>query len=302
MSSDNHMAVEKLMSSEPLSSKQGPLKSSALDRLLRDTRASGTGATALRYRRSAIALAVAWFLGCLAWGAPAALMAVLLKPLAPQLELQMLEGGFWHGRAGAAFWQQGDQRYALGTLDWSLSPWSLLWLHPSAHVATSYGDQVIDTRVRVSPLGTLQLSDLRASLPVAGLTQKLPLRVDGILALRFERAEISSRDPQLRVLQGDVEWQRAMTQWNSNWIALGNYSGRFSMPEKGQLKIQLDGKGALAANGEATVKLTDKTYALQLLLTPAATLPEEVREGAGAMLGGQRDAQGRWQIKREGKW
>ena len=85
MSSDNHMAVEKLMSSEPLSSKQAPLKSSALERLLRDTRASGTGATALRYRRSAIALAVAWVLGCLAWGAPAALMALLLKPLAPQL-------------------------------------------------------------------------------------------------------------------------------------------------------------------------------------------------------------------------
>jgi hypothetical protein len=68
------------------------------------------------------------------------------------------------------------------------------------------------------------------------------------------------------------------------------------------LKVQLDGKGALAANGEATIKLAEKNYALQLLLTPAPTLPQELREGAGAMLGGQRDAQGRWQIKRDGKW
>jgi hypothetical protein len=285
-----------------MSSEHSPLKSSALERLLRDTRSSGTGATALRYRRRAIAVALIWFFGCLGWGAPAALMASLLKPLAPQLELQMLEGGFWHGHAGAAFWQQGDQRFALGKLEWSLNPWSLLWLHPGAHIATSYGDQVVDTRVSVSPLGTVQLRDLRASLPVAGLTQKLPLRIDGLLGLRLERAEIARREPRLRALEGEVEWQRATAQWNSNWIALGDYSGRMVMPEKNQLKVQLDGKGALAANGEATIKLAEKNYALQLLLTPAPTLPQELREGAGAMLGGQRDAQGRWQIKHDGKW
>jgi hypothetical protein len=284
------------------SENNAPLNSSALDRLLQGTRSSGTGATAFRYRRRAIALAAIWFFCCLAWGAPAALMALLLKPLAPQLELQMIEGSFWHGRAGAAFWQQGSQRFALGNLEWRLSPWSLLWLHPGAHITANYGDQVIDTRVRVSPLGTLQLRDLRAALPVEGLSQKLPLRLDGLLGLRFARAEIARRDPQLRVLEGDFEWQRAASQWNSNWVALGDYSGRISMPEKEQLRIQLDGKGALAATGEATVKLADKSYALQLLLTPAPTLPQELRDGAGAMLGGQRDAQGRWQIKRDGKW
>jgi hypothetical protein len=94
----------------------------------------------------------------------------------------------------------------------------------------------------------------------------------------------------------------AAWQWNSNWVALGDYSGKISMPEKSRLKVQLEGKGALAANGEATLNLADKNYALQLLLTPAASLPQELRDGAGVMLGGQRDAQGRWQIKRDGKW
>lgn len=284
------------------SEKNGPLNSSALDRLLRSTGSSGTGATAFRHRRLAIALALAWFFGCLAWGAPATLMAALLRPLAPQLELQSTEGSFWHGRAGAAFWQQGEQRYALGTLEWRLSPWSLLWLHPSAHISTSYGDQVVDTRVRVSPLGALQLRDLRAALPVAALTQQLPVRLEGILGLRFERAELASRAPQLRELQGEVQWQRAAWQWNSKWVALGDYSGQVSTPEKSRLQIKLDGKGALAANGETTLNFADGTYALQLLLTPAPSLPEELRNGAGAMLGGERDAQGRWQIKRDGKW
>jgi hypothetical protein len=284
------------------SEKNAPLNSSALARLLRRPGGSETGSTMLRYRRGAIALAVVWFLGCLLWGAPAGLMALLLKPLAPQLELQTLEGSFWHGRAGAAFWQQDAQRYALGTVDWRLSPWSLLWLHPSARISTAYGDQVIDTRVRVSPLGTVQLRDLRAALPVAALTQQLPVRTDGLVGLRLERAEIARREPQLRELQGEVEWLRAAWQWNSNWVALGDYTGRITTQDKSQLRIQLEGRGALAASGEATVKLADRSYALQVLLTPAPSLPEELRDGAGAMLGGQRDTQGRWQIRRDGKW
>lgn len=293
-----------MSSEQPVSAEKqrAPLNPSALGRLLHGTGSSGTGATALRYRRSAIALAVAWFFGCLAWGAPAALMVALLKPLVPQFELQMPEGGFWHGRAGAAFWQQGDQRFALGAIEWRLSPWSLLWLHPSAHVATTYGDQFIDTRVRLSPLGTLQLRELRAALPVAALTQQLPVRIEGLLGLRLERAELSRRDPQLRELQGEIQWQHAAWQWNSNWVLLGDYAGQVSTPEKSRLQIKLDGKGALAASGETTLNLVDKTYALQLLLTPAPSLPQELRDGAGVFLGGQRDAQGRWQIKRDGKW
>lgn len=284
------------------SEKNSPLKFSALDRLLQDGRQSATGAMALRYRRRAIAVAVLWFVGCLAWTAPAALMAMLLKPLAPQLQLQMLEGGFWQGRAGAAFWQQGEQRFALGRLEWKLSPLSLLWLHPGAQISTSYGEQFVDAHVRVSPLGTLQLRDLRAALPVAALTHQLPVRVEGLLGLRMKRVELGLRTLQLRELDGEIQWQRAATQWGSNWVALGDYTGIVTTPEKKQMRVQLDGKGALAANGEVTLNIVDKSYALQLVLTPAATLPQELRDGAGAMLGGQRDAQGRWQVKRDGKW
>ena len=286
------------MSSEKTSS----LKFSALDRLLQDGRQSATGAVALRYRRRIIALATIWFLGCLAWNAPATLMATVLKPFAPQLELQSLEGGFWRGRAGSAFWRLGDQRFALGRVEWTLNPWSLLWLHPGAQINTAYGEQFIDTRVRISPLGTLQLRDLRAALPVAALTRQLPVQVEGLAGLRFERVDLGLHSLQLLDLQGDIQWQRAATQWNSNWVTLGDYASVASMPDKKQLRLQIEGKGALAANGEATLNLADRNYAVQLLLTPAASLPQELRDGAGAMLGGQRDAQGRWQIKREGKW
>lgn len=254
-----------------------------------------------RQRRLAIVVAVVWFFLCLAWGAPASLLGTLLKPFAPQLELQAPEGSFWNGRAGAANWRVGEHSFALGSVEWHLSAWSLLWLHPSLHVATKYGDQFVDAHVRLSPLGTVQLSDVRAALPVGALTQGLPLRTDGLLGLRFERTEMA-RDGQLRELQGEVQWQSAAAQWNSRWVALGDYTIAMTTPKNGQLQLQIDGQGALAASGTAGIDLGARTYTVQGQLTPAATLPQEMRDGVGPMLGGQRDAQGHWQIKRDGKW
>jgi len=255
-----------------------------------------------RRRRLAIAAASIWFFGCLLWTAPASLLVALLKPIAPQLELQIPEGGFWRGRAGAAFWHNNDQRFALGAVEWQLSPWSLLWLHPGAHITANYGQQFIDANVRLSPLGAVQLRDVRAALPVAALAHWLPMPADGLLGLKLARVEIARRDPQVRELQGEASWQQAAWQWSSRWVALGDYSCQLEMKESARIHVVLQGQGALAASGEATVNLKDKDYALQLLLSPAASLPQEFRDGLGLFLGGQRDAQGHWQINRNGKW
>jgi hypothetical protein len=147
-----------------------------------------------RYRRYVIGAAAVWFFSCLLWTAPASLMVAVLKALTPQLELQITEGSFWRGRAGAAFWRQGEQRFALGNIEWQLSPWSLLWLHPSAHITTNYGQQFIDARVRLSPLGTVQLRDARAALPVSALAHWLPMPAEGLLGLNLTRATIAHRE------------------------------------------------------------------------------------------------------------
>lgn len=271
---------------------------SALDRL----RQSGAALPGTRrQRRQAAAAAALWFFLCLAWGAPASLMVSLLRAVAPQLELQAAEGSFWNGRAGSASWRVGEQRFALGTLEWRLSPWSLLWLHPAAHLTSSYGEQFVDTHVRLSPLGAVRLRDVRAALPIAALTQRLPLRVDGLLGLRLERVELA-RDLQLRELHGEIQWQRAAGQWNSRWVALGDYVCAATTPKPGHVQLQLDGKGALAGTGTAALDLGARSYTMQLVLTPAATLPQELRDGIGPVLGAERDAQGRLQIRRDGKW
>jgi hypothetical protein len=176
-----------------------------------------------------------------------------------------------------------------------------LWLHPAAHISATYGQQFIDTRVRLSPLGSIQLRDVRAAVPVPALTHWLPMPADGLLGLNVARAELT-RHGQLRELAGEVFWQQAAWQWSSRWIALGDYRCPLTMKDGATLNVAVQGGSALAAEGGAQLNLNEKKYALQLQLTTAAALPQELRDGVGALLGGERDAQGRWQIKRNGTW
>lgn len=255
-----------------------------------------------RFRRYALTTALLWFFICLLWGAPASLMAALLKPFAPQLELHALEGSFWHGRAGEAFWQQKNQRIAFGTVEWQLSPWSLLWLHPSVHLDTHYGEQFLDARVRISPLGNLQLRDVSAALPVAALAHWLPIPADGLFGAKLPRVDLALRGMRLADVQGEVQWQRATWQWSSRWITLGDYSCRLEMKDATQLHGILQGQGALAANGDIAVNFKEQNYSVQLQLTPAVSLPQEFRDGVGLLLAAKHDEQGRWILTRNAKW
>src|SRR5687767_6990908 len=90
-----------------------------------------------RWRRWAIVAAVLWFLTCLLWTAPAALFALIAQRAAP-LQLDAVAGSFWRGRAGQAYVLVPNGRVALGSVTWRLKPWSLLWLHPSAHITADY--------------------------------------------------------------------------------------------------------------------------------------------------------------------
>ena len=103
-----------------------------------------------RLRRCLIVAAALWILACLLAVAQATAAARLLRWSVPQLELAAIDGSFWQGSAGQAFINLGNQRIALGRLDWALNGWSLLWLHPSAKISAEWGEQIIAARVRVN--------------------------------------------------------------------------------------------------------------------------------------------------------
>lgn len=260
----------------------------------------------IRIQRRVIAAAAIWFFLCLIWTAPASLFALLLKPIAPQLHLQNVSGGFWQGTAGHAIWQQNDRAIALGSLQWKINPLSLLWLHPSARISATtgmqanQGEQFFDAHVRASPLGHIALRDVGAALPMTLLSQWLPLPANGTVMLKIERADFTRQ--QLQSLQGTVYWQRAQWQWNSRWIGLGDYSCALQMPNAQHLQGVLQGQGALGGSGDVTVNFSERSYTLNAQLKAERNLPEEFRQGLILMAGAQPDASGQMQIKRSGRW
>jgi hypothetical protein len=260
----------------------------------------------VRIQRRVIAAAAIWFVVCLIWTAPASLFALLLKPIVPQLQLQNISGGFWHGAAGQAIWQQEGRAIALGSLQWKIYPLSLLWLHPSARLSattgmeTNQGEQFFDAHVRISPFGHIALRDANAAIPMTLLSQWLPLPANGTLTLKLDRAEFARK--QLQSLQGTVYWQRAQWQWNSRWVGLGDYSCALQMPNAQQLQGMLQGQGALGGNGEVTVNFSERSYTLNAQLKAERSLPEEFRQGLVLMAGAQPGANGQMQIRRSGRW
>ena len=252
------------------------------------------------WRRRAIGAAAVWFFVCLLWGAPAQLLAAMLKPLLPQLQLLAIDGGFWNGSAGQAFWQQDGKVMALGKIEWQLSPGSLLWLHPSAHIATRYGEQFVDTHIRFSPRGRIVLYDTSAAIPVQLVGYWLPLPAKGLLDVKLARAEFSRR--RVDKAEGDIYWQQAQWQWGAQWLALGDYRCTLHMETAGDLHCVLQGQGALAGTGDVEIDFNKKNWSAAARLKPDAKLPEDFRQTVAALLAVKVDAQNQWQIRRNGSW
>lgn len=253
-----------------------------------------------QFSRRVIVVAALWFFVVLLWTAPAQLFIALLKPIAPQLQMQNVSGGFWHGTAAQAMWQQDTRAIALGSVEWKINPLSLLWLHPSVHVSTNYGDQFFDALIRVSPLGNIALRDVSGAGPISLLTYWLPMPANGTLAVKLDRVDIARQ--QLRAVQGTIFWQRAQWQWNSHWMALGDYSCVVQMPNVQQFSCALQGQGALRGNGDIAINFGERSYVLQAKLIADRSLPEEFRQMLSALLAVRPDANNQMPVKRSGHW
>lgn len=235
-----------------------------------------------RLRRALIGAAVLWFLACLLALAPASAAVRLLRWAVPQLELAAVDGSFWRGSAGQSFIAVGNQRVALGRLKWQLDGFSLLWLHPSAKISAEWGEQIVDARVRVSPLGAVVIRDLRAVVPVDLLKLWAPVPARGALGLNLESIAVDHRA--LQVLNGKIDWQRAQWQWGDRWLALGDY--QFDVQTRdGALDGTIAGGSDLAATGKFTADLAKRSYALDAQLSASRGLPQEFRDSLVFLLG-----------------
>ncbi len=267
--------------------------------------ADNSGVLLSRPLRRALYIALPlWFVLALAWLAPAQLLPALLQGALPQLQLGSVAGSFWHGRAANAQWQDQQQTFALGAVEWRLSPWSLLLLHPRVEVSSEFGEQFIAAKARLSPLGAVALHDVRVAVPAASLRMALPIPVEGLITLQLPQLSLH-RDGTLETVAGELQWQRAAWQWEHRWLPLGDYRCQLQSAAAGQLHCQLDGGSAARISGAVDVDLTQRRYRIDGELLLSDELPSSVRDGAGLLLGGDpvgNDGGERWHIERQGSW
>ena len=253
-----------------------------------------------RLRRALYVVLPLWLLLALLWLAPAQLLPALLRAPLPQLQLSGVAGSFWHGRAASAQWRHSEQLFALGAIEWRLSPWSLLRLQPRLDVSADYGEQFVAASATLSPLGALSLQTLRAALPAASLRALSPLPVDGVVTLQL--SQLSLRRGVVEALSGELQWQRAAWQWQQRWLPLGDYRCELSSPAVDRLQCRLQGGSAARIDGVFEVELSARRSRLDSALQLSRELPQQLRDGAGLMLGAEVDRDGRLQIERDGSW
>jgi len=265
--------------------------------------ADGTLAALLprRWRRPLALLLPLWFLLALAWLAPAQLVSTLLRAPLPQLQLGSVSGSLWHGRAASAQWRDSRSAIALGVVEWRIAPWSLLLLQPRLQISAEYGEQFAGAVVTLSPLGKVTLRDLRAAVPATSLRALAPLPVDGQVTMQLQQLTLQLGGT-VETVAGELQWQRAAWQWERRWLALGDYRCLLGSETVGQLRCELAGGSAAQVDGIVDIDLAQRRYRINTMLQLSDELPTQLRDGAGLLLGGNTEGDGRWHIEREGGW
>jgi|GEM_PF-4345506 len=142
-----------------------------------------------------------FYLLALLWTLPADLAAPpLLRRLIPNLSCRGFEGTWRHGRA----LDLTSPYIELARLRWDFLPRALLGarLGISFHAALKGGK--IAGEIGLSP-GTVNLSALSGSLPLAAVKSPLPLRGE----LLFDRVSLVLKDNKTGAAAGDLRWKGA---------------------------------------------------------------------------------------------
>ncbi len=205
--------------------------------------------------------------------APARLLALVVP--GEDLMLEGLEGTLWQGRAARALVKTPGGYLHLGTLDWQLSPWSLLTLAPRVSVTTRWGRQQLEGVVVYHDAQRIRLSDVDASLPAVLVREFIPLELTGDLSLLAERLELREGLPY--AAQGRLVWR------GGGWVSpegarpLGDYALDVLQPAGEALVAEVTTLGG-SLRAEGRVELLDRAYDVDVQLSGEGLADPQLRQ------------------------
>jgi hypothetical protein len=205
--------------------------------------------------------------------APARLLHLALP--GEQLVMHGLAGTVWHGSASSVSLRLPQGYLQLGTVQWSLRPFSLLRLAPRLTLRTEWGKQTLEAELVLRGQRDLDVYKLEGQLPADLLGRFAPVSVDGLFTMQLE--ELQLRDGLPYSAAGRLVWQGAGWQSPQGLVLLGSYALDV-LQEEG---AALDGKvttlsGPLQANG--TVRLQGRHYEADILLGSESGLDTQLQQ------------------------
>lgn len=190
------------------------------------------------------------------------------------LQMEGISGTLWSGRAANTVLPfQGDS-YALGQLEWELSPWSLLAFNPCVVLSSEYQSQSFSGDACVSLSGAVELSNVMVNLPAEMAQLWLPIQIQGDLIFRIESLKVE--DNHIQKLVGKGRWDEAYYHNSFDWMKLGAIAFDFKeSPDGGVLTEVVDVEGPLKLDLLYEFSL-EGSYQLRGDIIPQANAPQEL--------------------------
>lgn len=243
-------------------------------------------------RLSQAVILVTLLLVCLLASAPARLLSLLVP--APQVVMQGFSGTLWRGKAGRALVQIGPGYLHLGTVQWRLSPLSLLLLSPRLTLTSQWGKQTLQGDVVLRGREDIDLEGLEINIAADLLRQFAPISVSGILSAQL--AEFQVRDGRPFAGNGRLVWRDGGWQSPQGLLQLGTYAVDFQQVPGGVLTGEvLTLSGPIQADG--TLQLYDEGYAVDVMVGSETALNPQVEQALSLIA---RPVSGDFHIKLDG--
>lgn len=209
---------------------------------------------------------------------PATWGAWLIHKTAPNIWLNSVSGTLWSGRAASGQMQIDSEAIPLGTVEWQLRPWSLLFLKPCTRFTAGINKQSARGVVCGSLGGTIEAHDLQVEAPVAAANPWLPIKVSGQASMQLRKVIVQQQ--QIKRLEGDISWSNAHWYNGKAWVALGTFAARLASPkdsDSGPTAEIFDLSGPFKMTLNAELK-PNQEWAVNGEITPGPQAPSELRQ------------------------
>lgn len=174
-------------------------------------------------------------------------LVVVIKNIPAQLGLGLanlpvqmsgVSGTVWRGKAESVVLPIENSAYALGRVEWALSPWSLLTVKPCAKLRSKLDNQELSGKACAGLNGSLQLEDAQFAVPAKVAEIFAPIvEVDGEFLMHVEALEVNNN--QIHKLNGSGSWDSARFYNSTSWVGLGSIGFDFNEDGNGGVQAKI---------------------------------------------------------------